>query len=200
MALFSSYQHIEFQGQYNKNTNGLIARRMSLLELYREIVDEVFDFNNVQTYKLKPTFEGWEFQSIINGMEIPVYIYIQDTTIDRFDVPTKLRSAKNVVNFGFEIGNARISSQYTKSTYKDYIKILATVGEALDEYISIKHPDIVTFFSENKHGGQSVDSQKDNVYFKAIDRNKPSGYEVENVFDVVDKKLGIMIYKKDKFK
>lgn len=188
------------KGQYNKNTNGLIARRMSLLELYREIVDEVFDFNNVQTYKLKPTFEGWEFQSIINGTEIPVYIYIQDTTIDRFDVPTKLRSAKNVVNFGFEIGNARISSQYTKSTYKDYIKILATVGEALDEYISIKHPDIVTFFSENKHGGQSVDSQQDNVYFKAIDMNKSSGYEVENVFDVVDKKLGIMIYKKDKFK
>jgi hypothetical protein len=185
------------KGQYNKSNNGISARRFSLLEIYRDIIDEVFDFDSVDKYKLKSNVEGWEFNANINGELIPIYIYVQDTNIDRFSIAPKFRKVKLISNFGFEIGESRMTSQYAKSSYKDYIKILATVDEALDEYISKIHPEIITFFSESKHGGQAADSQKDNVYFKAIDRNKPSGYEIDTIFDKVDKKLGIMLYRKD---
>lgn len=187
------------KGQYKKDF-GLSRRRISLFEIYQEIIDEVFDFNNVKKYKLVPNHEGWEFDAIVNNEQIPVYIYIQDVNINRFDVPVKFRIAKSVVNFGFEIGKSRTTSQYAKSTYKDYIKILATVGQALDEYISSQHPEIITFFSESKHGGTAIDSQKDDVYFKAIDRNLPSGYEIDTIFDTIDKKVGMMLYRRDSFK
>lgn len=183
------------KGQNKKNI-GISARRFSLLEIYHDIIDEVFDFERVEKYKLNANYEGWEFESIINNTRVPVYIYIQDADINRFDISSKLAKAKVVVNFGFEIGDSRTSSQYIKSSYKDYIRILATVGTALTEYISKKHPDIVTFFSESKHGGTAIDSQKDNVYFKGLDRNKPSGYEIDSIYDKIDRKLGIMLYNK----
>lgn len=179
---------------------GLSRRRISLMELYQEIIDEVFDFKNIEPYELENTHEGWKFDAVLKDELVPVYVYIQPVNIERFRLPSKFKKTSDVVNFGFEIGESRTTSQYEKTTYRDYIRILATVFLALNQYISKKKPDIVTFFSESKHGGNAVDVQKDDVYFKAIDRNKPSNYGVESIFDVIDKKLGTMLYRIDTFK
>lgn len=179
---------------------GLSRRRISLMELYNEVIAEVFDFKNIEPYDLVDTHEGWKFDAILKDKTVPVYVYIQPVNVTRFDLPTKFKAATDVVNFGFEIGESRTTSQYEKTTYRDYVKVLATVFVALNGYIDKKKPNIITFFSESKHGGNAVDVQKDDVYFTAIDRNKPSGYEVESIFDTIDKKLGTMLYRTDRFK
>lgn len=179
---------------------GLGRRRFSLLEIYMEIIDEAFDFERIKKYPLKSNSEGWEFEAKINDEIVTIYIYVEQANLNRFKLTPKMKSEAppdaSVYNFGFEIGENRKNDQYAKTTYKDYIKILATVGTALTKLISSKHPDYVTFFSESKHGGIVSDTQKDDVYFKAIDKNKPSNYELTTIVDGVDGKFGLMLYRK----
>lgn len=179
---------------------GVGRRRFSLLEIYHNIIDEVFDFETINKYELSSTSDSWKFEADINGDIVPVFVYVEPTEIQRFDISPNImdrfRNNVRIFNFGFEIGDSKISSQYTKTTYKYYIRILATVGNALNKFIESTNPDIITFFSESKRGGNSVDIQKDDVYFKAMDRNKPAGYEIESISDRIDHKPGIMLYKR----
>lgn len=175
-------------------------RRFSLLELYLQIIEESFDFNNVKKYKLIPNNEEWEFEAILNTERIKVFIYVEFARFGRFKISQQaLKSIGNnpqIYNFGFEIGEERKSDQYAKATYKDYIRIIATVFSALDKFISSKKPELITFFSQSKHGGTNVDLQKDDVYFKVLDKNKPLNYELDKIIDNVDKKSGIVLFKK----
>ena len=184
----------------NEN-KGLGRMRISLFEIYQEIIDEVLDFNNIKTYPLITNHEGYEFEAeLSDGSYVDVYIYAERTRIGRFEVAYKFKNAENVVNFGFEIGPNRLNSQLSKNSYKTYIRIIATVGKALTKFINQNKPDIITLFSDIKHGGKAIDPQKDNIYFAALEKNPINGYEMESVYDSVDHKKGIMLYSKDKFK
>lgn len=178
----------------------LQRRRFSLIEIYHQIVEEAFDFYNNDIYKLKSNDEGWEFDAVLAGELEKVYIYFEPVRYTRIKISPKIEkmfnSKSRVYNFGFEISELRDGNQYKKTSYRDYIKILATVGEALTEFINEKNPDIITFFSESKHGGKSSDIQKDDIYFKAIDRNTPTGYILDKVKDMNDNKIGLMLYRK----
>lgn len=175
---------------------GLKRRRFSLYELYTQVVLESLDFKNIETYKCVDTYDGWKFDASINDEIVPVFIYVEEANVERFSIPPVLSNIKTVFNFGFEIGTKKLGSQYAKTGMSDYIKILATVGKILSEFVAKKRPDAVTFFSESKRGGQSADTQKDNIYFVALDRNTPPGYEIENTSDKVSGKPGIMLFRK----
>lgn len=175
---------------------GLKRRRFSLYELYREILAESFDFKNIKTYKYTDTHDGWKFDAELNGEVVVVYVYVEETVVDRFNIPPILSNIKTIFNFGFEIGAGRIGNQYTKTKIAEYFRVLATVGKILNEFIEKVQPDAITFFSDNKHGGHSADTQKDNIYFAALDRNTPNGYEIENTSDNVVGKHGIMLFRK----
>lgn len=188
------------QGYY-KNHVGLGRRRLSLTELYRQIIDESLNFSNVKNkYKLRPNHEGWDFDAKINDEYIIIYVYVEETRFSRFTLSPKVKSEINldgkVFNFGFEIGEDRDSNQYNKTTYRDYFKILATVGDALNNVIQNEHPSIITFFSNSKHGGAPADIQKDDIYFNALERNKPNNYELTQTTDTVDNKKGLLLYRK----
>lgn len=179
---------------------GLKRRRFSLWEIYNAVLDEVFDFNRVDIYNLKDRHDGWEFEAEINGELVTVYIYVEEASSERFKMIDKFNGATEIFNFGFEVGQDRITKQYAKTNYRDYLRIIATVGNALTNFIHHKTPDIVTLFSESKHGGTGVDVQKDDVYFSALNRNKIAGYDLESVRDIVDSKNGIMLYNVNRFK
>ena len=185
-----------------KELVGIKRRSFSLTEMYHQIIEEIFDFKNVDKYKLSPTSEGWKFQAEINGNNVVVWIYVEEAEIGDFEVFPKgsnqFDNDTDVYNFGFEIGEEKIPTQYMKTTYKDYIKVLATVGDALLKFIKEKDPEIITFFSQSKHGGTGVDIQKDDIYFKALDRNKPLGYELNTIRHIPTNRMGLMLYKKDK--
>lgn len=189
------------EGRY-KTDVGLQRRRFSLIEIYMKIIDEAFDFKNINSYKLIANSEGWEFNAEIAGDIVPVYIYFERSDSSRFKSSPKMQpmidNSVIAYNFGFEIGSDRRSDQYSKTNFKDYIKIIATVGNALKELIKKYHPELVVFFSESKYGGIKVDPQKDDIYFSALDRNKPDGYEIDKIRDSVDGKIGLMLYRKNK--
>lgn len=179
---------------------GLKRREFSLWGIYNEILVELFDFKNIEPYEITPTHEGWKFKAVLREEEVDVFIYAEEARVGRFKVPEYLEEAEIAYNFGFEISELRVSSQYKKTTYRDYIRILATVGEALKKFISLKKPDIVSLFSESKHSGVGVDVQKDDTYFSALKQNKIAGYELESVFDMVDSKKGLILYNSKKFR
>lgn len=187
------------QGHYKTHV-GVGRRRFSLYEIYQDVISEIFDFDQIKKYPLRSNSEGWEFNAKINGELVIVYIYLEKTRFDRFSFSPKHQSEIDyngeIFNFGFEISEGRKSGQYAKTTFKDYIKILATVGDALNQFIRKKKPEIITFFSESKHGGLIADTQKDDIYFKALDNNKPADYEIENTNDTNDGKHGIMLFRK----
>jgi len=177
--------------------NNMKRRKFNLRELYDEIFMEALDFKNIQTYPLKYNHEGCEFDAELNSAESTVvYVYVEETdNIDRFVIPWRLKNSKTVANFGFEISAGRISTQLAKIEYKYYIRILATVGKYMNEYISKKSPDLVTFFSAEKSGESGIDPQKDNIYFLSLEKNTPVGYRLEKIYDNIDKKEGIVLYK-----
>lgn len=177
--------------------NNMKRRRFNLRELYDEIFMEALDFKNIQTYPLKYNHEGCEFDAELSSTEsTEVYVYVEETEgTDRFVLPWRLKSAKSVVNFGFEISTGRITTQLAKIEYKYYIRILATVGKYLTEYINTKKPDLVTFFSDNKSGEKGIDPQKDDIYFMSLEKNTPFGYRLDKIYDNSRKKEGIVLYK-----
>lgn len=178
----------------------LHRRRFSLLEIYNEIISEIFDFSKIKKYEYRKNNEGWEFDATIEDEIVTIYVYVERTNLQRFTfspiISKKFGNQSKIYNFGFEIGELKISSQYTKTSFADYIRILATVGEILQEFISMIQPDIITFFSGSKKGGKMADPQKDDIYFKAIDSNIPAGYELESIKDKIDNKYGLMLYQK----
>jgi len=186
---------------YYKTHVGLARRYFSLGELHCQIIDEALNFSTIKNkYKRRTNHEGWDFDAEINDELVTVYIYFETSRLDRFSLSPKLKTeidtTGKVFNFGFEIGNDRDTNQYTKTTYRDYIRILATVGDALYDLINKEHPTIVTFFSNSKHGGVSVDIQKDDIYFNTLERNKPNNYELTSTTDTVDGKHGLLLYRK----
>lgn len=188
------------QGFYKKHV-GLGRRRFSLSELYRQIIDEALDFSKVKDkYELRPNSEGWEFDAEINEELVIVYVYYEKSRFGRFSMSPKIKSELDlngeVYNFGFEIGEDRDSNQYAKTSYRDYFRLLATVGDALNKFIQNKKPTIITFFSNSKHGGLAADIQKDDIYFTALERNKPNNYELVSTTDTNDGKKGLMLYRK----
>lgn len=181
--------------QYDKSDVSLSRRRFSLWEIYNQIIDEALIIDPRQAKKLTPTSDGWKFDIQIKDEIIPVFIYIETASIDRFFVADKFKTAQEVVNFGFEMGEERDTNQKTKTDYKNYKTIFSTVGTALQELIQNKQPEIVTFFSDSKHGGHAADPQKDDIYLALLERNTISGYELGDIKEKQSSKKGIMLYK-----
>lgn len=173
--------------------------QLSLLEIYREIVNEVMDFDNVKPYKPIPNNSGWSFTAEINDKFVNVEIFVEPANIIDFEVDQRLRIAKNVVNFGFEIGEQGSTNQYEKTNFSDYIRILATVNVAMNRFIANNDVDIITFFSDSKFGGHQPDLQKDRVYYAALEKNLPAGFDIGDIFYKKNNKKGIMIYNTRKF-
>lgn len=177
--------------------NNLRKLRISLWEIYNQIIDESLEFNSNDIYKTVPNFEGCEFDANLNGETVKVFVYVEQANIDRFLLSQKFQNKNiDVANFGFEVGELeRNNAQYKKSNYKDYIKIIRTVGHALQKFITANKPDIVTFFSQSKHGGNEADIQKDRIYLAALERNRFNGYELDDVIEKTTNKHGVMLYK-----
>lgn len=188
-----------FAGKRNmiNNENKSYSRmRQSLWEIYSEIINEVLNFKNVRTCEIELTSEGWKFDAPIGNEIVTVWVYTESAPITDFKMNYKFPNTSKVFNFGFEIGSARATNQYQKTGFKDYIRILATVGKAFMQFISNDNPDIVTFFSDSKHSGHNPDPQKDNIYYAALENNLPNGYEIGDVFYDKTNKKGILLYKK----
>lgn len=179
----------------NNENKSYSRMRISLWEIYSEIINEVLNFKNVWTYNLELTSEGWKFDAPIGSETVTVWVYTETAPITDFKMNYKFPETSKVFNFGFEIGSNRATNQYQKTDFKDYIRILATVGKAFMQFISNDNPDIVTFFSDSKHSGHNPDPQKDNIYYAALENNLPNGYEIGDVFYNKTSKKGILLYK-----
>ena len=68
----------------------LQRRRFSLVEIYNEIIEEAFDFDNIDTYKLKSNEEGWEFDAMLQGEIEKIYIYFEPVRYSRLKIAPKI--------------------------------------------------------------------------------------------------------------
>lgn len=176
----------------NKSSGRMI---MSLTEIYADIIAEVLNFDNVSTYPVERTSEGWKFLANIGYEEVDIWVYIEPSKTQDFKMDYRFPVDSQIVNFGFEIGDQRTTNQYQKTNFKDYIRILATAGKILKTFLLNNKPDIITFFSDSKQSGHNPDPQKDNIYFAALEKNIPPGFNIGDIYYIPTKKKGIALYK-----
>jgi hypothetical protein len=88
----------------------------------------------------------------------------------------------NQYSFGYSIDGDTIGK--TKTNVRHYFRIIATVSEALMQFLGEKQPEYVDLKGSDR---QSKDGQKDNIYFEFLDKKKSElaskGYEIADYFD-----------------
>jgi hypothetical protein len=88
----------------------------------------------------------------------------------------------NEYSFGYAIDGDTIGK--TKTNVRHYFRIIATVAEALMQFLDEKQPEYVDLKGSDR---QSKSGQKDNIYFEFLEKNKneltAKGYEIADYFD-----------------
>lgn len=162
-----------------------------LMELYRDILKEVLDFNNIAILDYrKINSEQYEFQ--YKGMDIDASFqpmgYDELTFAQQFIMPTN-----NVINMTFSVND--LEDQALKLPLKDMLPIFNTLRVIADDYVSIKKPDILVFISTSREGGVGTDKGKDKVYELMLRKFMPNGYGVGKCVFKPANMAGFCLYK-----
>lgn len=137
------------------NKIGLLEMRVELLK----IIKESGDLENIQSYQHSngtfTTEQGWKVE-----VDFPV---IDDFYFSMMKIPTE---RKNSVNVTYSIEGEE--SQYSKTTYRELIKILKTVSDIIIEYANNNpNTEAFKFFAANKDSSKllsKTDPQKTAIY------------------------------------
>ena len=137
------------------NKIGLLEMRVELLK----IIKESGDLENIQSYQHSngtfTTEQGWKVE-----VDFPVIDY---SYFLMMKIPTQ---RKNSVNVTYSIEGEE--SQYSKTTYRELIKILKTVSDIIIEYANNNpNTEAFCFFAANKDSSKllsKTDPQKTSIY------------------------------------
>lgn len=137
----------------NKPT--LLEMRMSLLN----ILNEVGDLEGVEAYPYSnstfTTDQGWEVVVDFSVISVGLYEILR--------IPT---NRDHTINVSYQVEGE--DSQFEKTTYRQFIRILKTVSDIVLQYVK-DHPktEALVFFAANKDDQQvltSTDPQKSTLY------------------------------------
>ena len=141
------------------------SRKVTLLEMrieYLRILQEVGDLENVEPYP----YENNSFTTDENWKVKVDFDVIPFTLFDQLNLPTKRRATYNV---SYDVNGEQ--SQYSKTTYKQLIRILKTVSNIIIDFVKDKDTvEALGFLAANKDPQKLIthtDSQKSAIY-KAI--------------------------------
>jgi len=169
----------------------MVNSKISLAVLISEIINEVGDLKNIETYpytisKVSDEFVG-QFSSILpNGNTVEI-----ETVLLTLDPASKIDIELPPV---FEIDNPQIlgfsiaysiegqDAQYDRTDLKTYVKIMATVVKIVKEIIikneSTYYKPLYIFTSTSKMGAMGTQDTKLKYYQAILNNNLPSGYRM----------------------
>ena len=140
-------------------------------------IKEIGDLKNIQTYpyqKIKPNLYAFdtEFGNVEVGFEEFFYKDWEEFKVEynQYDYSGR------VYNVLYAIDD--ITSQIEKTNYKELIKIMSTIRDIVEDFISSFSPYALLMFGIDKSGGISSDKQKNSLYLLLASKNLPPNYRI----------------------
>lgn len=165
---------------------------------------EALDFKNIKPYDISND----KFDSAIGNVNIEKHAldpedvdHLKTTPIVKQSLEfykNKPTANTDIYNIGYDVEGSE--TQYTKSSYKELIKILYTVILGVKQFIEKKKPFAVTLFSTHKDeavvqsNALADDPQKLRLYKYIVSSNIPKGYSMADL--KYFSKNGIIVYRK----
>jgi hypothetical protein len=154
---------------------------IKLTELYKQIINEYGDLQNIEPYSFTKTTNKYTFFSD----EIEVNVSVEFDNVKSLEV--KLDTVSKIYydnmkkddvsyNVSFEIEG--IQSQFTKTNLSVYNRIMKTIVIIIQDFINIKKPYGLWIFGTNKKGLSMSDAQKNIIYYNISKYYMPSMYRI----------------------
>ena len=152
--------------------------KLKLLEIINEEINEIMDFNNIDSfnYNFHDTNDGLVGKFSLENGEI-IEVFAQQIPSSVISMPPVFNNTEFAVNFVYSING--ISSQYKKTIFSEFIKILKTVALIFKDYLNVRNNDsIYTLYSESKTGLELNDKQKQELYKLILSKQLPKNYRI----------------------
>lgn len=162
-----------------------------LMELYRDILKEVLDFNNIAILDYQKV-NSRKYTFSFNDSEIVAEFqpmgFDELTFKQQFIQPTN-----NVINMSFSVDD--VESQAYKTTLAEMLPIFNTLRVIAEDYVSNQKPDILTIISTSRLGGAATDKSKDRIYELLMRKHLMPGYGIGECEFISAKMKGFYLYK-----
>jgi hypothetical protein len=139
-------------------------------------ITEVGDLKGIKPFPYEEISWGeYKFKSNIGKVEVGFEeFYLTDVDLDvsykGFDYE------EDLVNVAYTLEG--VDSQYLKSNPRELFKILKTVVDITNYFISENSPYALLFFGISKDGSLQGDKQKNSLYLSIMNQNLPTGYRL----------------------
>ena len=148
-----------------------------LKQLIKEsYITEIGDLKGIKPFPYEQVLgDEYEFQSNVGRVNV------------NFEELTQSDTDLKVSYGGFDYGQPQVNvgytlegvdSQYLKSNPRELFKILKTIVDITNDYISKQSPYVLLFFGVSKDGGLKDDRQKNSLYLSIMNQNLPTGYRL----------------------
>jgi hypothetical protein len=167
-----------------------MSRTIKLKALLYEVISEVGDVENIESYSFtKTSNQNYEFETE-QGDIVKVVFQVAPLSVLKIEDPI----TDKFTNIGFTISGSE--TQFKKSTYSYLIKILKTIIDIIIDYLKINHPKYIFISSTNKSDEKSTiefDAQKNKLYQAIILKNinKLPEYNGKWKYKILDDIFGI---------
>ena len=137
---------------------------------------EVGDLKGIKSFPYEETFQDeYTFKSNVGVVEVNFEVFYPldidlDVSYEGFDYGEELKN----VSYTLE----GVDSQYLKSNPRELFKILKTVVDTTNHFISENSPYALLFFGVSKDGSLQDDKQKNSLYLSIMNQNLPTGYRL----------------------
>lgn len=145
-----------------------MSRTIKLKALLYEVISEVGDMENINSYSFTKTSDKvYEFETE-QGDKVKVTFQVAPLSILKIEDPL----VNKFINIGFTISGS--DTQFKKTTYSYLIKILKTITYVTDDYLKINQPKYLFLAATNKSDEKSMnefDDQKIRLYQAIMIKN-----------------------------
>ena len=157
-------------------------KKYDLLNILNEVLNEVGDLKNIQSYPYSLTNNGGEFEIEFDGISTKTTVGFDkwpDTMKKYFSFPPIVDiENKTIINIGFTIGGS--DSQFQITNISLLLKVIKTVGDIIIDSIHKfdKLNPVFALFASDKKGVGFNDSQKMGFYKLVLSQNIPTGWRI----------------------
>mgnify|MGYP003556256593 FL=1 len=161
-----------------------------LMELYRDIIKEVLDFNNIAILDYqKVNSNQYKFEQ--NGLDIEVLF--QESDFDEFEFPNYILPTNHIFNVAFSVNDDE--GQWKKTTLGEMLPIYNTVREITTEFVNNVKPDVLVVISMDRLGLPVTDKSKDKIYELMMRKFAPTNYGIVKAVFKPANMVGFCLYK-----
>lgn len=154
------------------------TKAIKLMSLLSENLLEYGDLKNIKPYEFDSKGElAYEFNSEDDSTVLVTFTKLNDLEIKHTKIPSIIDKKKisSYFNIGYKVDGS--VTQGKKSSLSELLRIVKTITEIIDVFLSKNKNAALLVFEDNKDPGLGFSKgQKSMLYQAVINQNLPSGY------------------------